>query len=44
MSLEAEELNWELSESLESAVEDDDKKGIRLWKDFMCAAMTVRLL
>jgi hypothetical protein len=27
------------------AVEDDGKKGIRLWKeDFMCVAVTVRLI
>jgi hypothetical protein len=34
--------NWE---SLGMAVEDDDKKGLRLCKeDFMCAAEAVRLL
>jgi hypothetical protein len=32
--------------SLEMAVEDDGKKGIRLWKEgfSMCAAVTVRII
>jgi hypothetical protein len=29
---------------IEMADEDDGKKGIRLGKDFMCAAVTVRLV
>jgi hypothetical protein len=34
-----------LREYLEMAVEDDGKKGIRLWfEDFMYAAVTLRLL
>jgi hypothetical protein len=34
----------ELRESLEMGVEDAGKKGIRLCKDFICAAVTVRLV
>jgi hypothetical protein len=38
-------LSGEPRESLEMAVEDDGKKGIRLCKeDFMCAAVTARLV
>jgi hypothetical protein len=31
-----------LDTRLEMAVEDEGKKGIKLWKDFMCPAVTVR--